>query len=187
MKLALCALLLALTITPAHAQVAGQAPAPSSGDRLAALAAARDMLVSMGFERQMEQAGMAMANTTFEHNVAREEEKLGVTMPADLKRRVRTVMNEQLGVMLNDMKRTALDDAAQIYADHFTADELRRLAVLNADPVMRKAQSLLPQMMPQLAQIGLKSAAKHEPVMQAKIKEVVDEWTASQKSKSSAS
>lgn len=178
MRFIILPIALALAIAPASAQ---------TGERLAALAAARDLLVSTGFERQMELSGMAMANTAFEHNVAQQEQKLGTSMPDSLKQKIHGIMNEQLAAMLADMKHSALDDAAQVYAEYFTAEELHRLAVLNSDPVMRKAQSLLPRMMPQLAQIGLKAASKHEPALQAKIKEAVDEWAATQKIKGSSS
>ena len=168
--------------------VAAVAPASAqTGDRLAALAAARDLLVATDFERQMEQTGLAMATTAFEHNVVQQESKLGITMPADLKQTLRRVVNEELVAMLADMKRTALDDAAQIYADYFSAEELQRLAVLQTDPVMRKAQSVMPQMMPRLAQIGLKASSEHQPALEAKIKEAVEEWAASQKIKGSSS
>ncbi len=178
MKAIVLALLLIFGFSPAIAQ---------TGDRLAALAAARDLLVSVGFERQMEQSGMAMANAVFEQNVATLEKKRGESMPADLKQAVRTVLNEEIGAMLAEMKRTALDDASQIYADYFSAEELRRLAVLNADPVTRKAQSLMPQMLPKLAQIGLKVAAERQPALQQKIKEAIDQWSASQTHKGSTS
>ena len=171
-------LALAFAVAPASAQ---------TGDRLAALAAARNLLVATDFERQMEQTGMAMAATAFEHNVAEQESKLGITMPADLKQQLRHVVNEQLAAMLADMKLTALDDAAQIYADYFSAAELQHLAVLQTDPVMRKAQNVLPQMMPRLAQIGFKAASQHKPALEAKIKQAVEEWTASQKIKGSSS
>lgn len=172
------ALALALTVVPAGAQ---------TGDRLAALASARNLLVAIDFERQMEQTGLAMASTAFEHNVVEQEAKLGITMPADLKQQLRRVVNEQLMAMLGDMKRTALDDAAQIYADYFSAEELQRLAVLQTDPVMRKALAVMPQMMPRLAQIGLKAASQHQPALEAKIQQAVEEWAASQKIKGSSS
>lgn len=108
-------------------------------------------------------------------------------MPADLKQKVRIAMNEEIGAMMTELKRTALDGAAQIYADHFTAEELRRLAVISADPVMRKSQQLMPQMLPKLAQIGLKVAEDRKPIMQQKIKEVVDQWLATQERKGTSS
>lgn len=178
MKAVAFAFLLTLASTPSLAQ---------SGDRLEALAAARDLLLSVGFERQMELSGVAMANSVFEQNVASAEQQRGEAMPADLKQKVRAAMNEEIGAMMTELKRTALDDAAQIYADHFTAPELRRLAILNADPVMRKSQQLLPQMMPKLAQIGLKVAADRKPIMQEKIKDVVDQWIATQERKGTSS
>ena len=132
-------------------------------------------------------SGIAMANSVFEQNVAAAEKQRGEAMPADLKQKVRIAMNEEIGAMMTELKRTALDDAAQIYADHFTAEELRRLAVISADPVMRKSQQLMPQMLPKLAQIGLKVAEDRKPIMQQKIKEVVDQWLATQESKGTSS
>ena len=177
MRLIAIALALALPLAPASAQ---------TGDRLAALAAARNLLVATDFERQMEQSGLAMATTAFEHNVAEEEAKLGITMPADLKQTLRRVVNEELVSMLADIKQTAVNDAAQIYADYFSAAELQRLAALQTDPVMRKAQSVMPQMMPRLAQIGLKASSQHKPALEAKIKQAVEDWAASQKIKGSS-
>ena len=178
MKAVVFALLLTLASTPSFGQ---------GGDRLAALTAARDLLLSVGFERQMELSGIAMANSVFEQNVAAAEKQRGEALPADLKQKVRIAMNEEIGAMMTELKRTALDDAAQIYADHFTAEELRRLAVISADPVMRKSQQLMPQMLPKLAQIGLKVAEDRKPIMQQKIKEVVDQWLATQESKGTSS
>lgn len=179
-RLLYCALAIGLALPVAEAQAATP---PSAGDSIAALAAARDLLIASGFENQMQQAGVSMANMAFEQGVESEEAKQGKAMPEELKQRIKTVMSEEIGGMLKDMKHSALENAAQIYAQYFSAEELRRLAVLNQDPVMRKAQSLLPQMMPQLAQIGMKAAQQRKPQIEQRVKATIEEWASKQKTK----
>lgn len=167
-----------LMLAPAAAQ---------TGDKLAALAAARDLLVSVGFEQQMERTSLTMANAFFDQGMTSAEEKVGESMPTDLKQQIRSVMNEEVASIVTELKRTALDDAAQIYAEYFSADELRRLTEINTDPVMRKMQALTPQLAPQLAQIGLSVATKRRPALEQKIKDVIEQWTAAKKQKGSKS
>ena len=83
--------------------------------------------------------------------------------------------------MVQDLKKTALEDAARIYARYFTAAEIRELQQLQTRPVMVKAQSVMPQLMPELMQIGIKAAAARQPATQERIRKLVEAWTAKQR------
>jgi hypothetical protein len=78
------------------------------------------------------------------------------------------------------MKRTALEDAAVVYARYFTADELRELLRLQANPVMVKFRMIGPAFTTELMQIGVAAAARQMPEIRARVQAEVDAWATEQ-------
>jgi hypothetical protein len=171
----------------ALAQAAGQPSPPSppsppmvaATDEIGRLAAARDLLRATDFEGQMELSAQQSAHATFETLLAAEEKRRGTPMPDDLRRAVRAVLDDHMSVLVADLKRTGLDDAARVYARYFTADELRELLRLQSNPVMKKAQAIGPLLLSDLMQIGVRASAQRQPALEAELKRVVREWLAS--------
>jgi hypothetical protein len=181
----LIALAAAAVATPAFAlQVvpvappAAPAPAPVDPE---ALAAAHALLISVNFNDQVERTIRQMTDSTFDTVMSAEERSLGITMPDDLKQTVRALIRQHQEELIADMKLSALDQAARVYAKYFTADELRELQRLQTNPVLAKAQRLAPQLTTDLAQIGMGIAVKHMPELRSQIQAAVRDWIAKHK------
>jgi hypothetical protein len=143
-----------------------------------ALKAATEMLIGSGFDDQVEATAHQSADATFATIIKAEEERLGQPMPEDLKAAVRAAMTVHVGELVAEMRKSALGEAAQIYARYFTEPELRELQRLQADPVMKKAQAVGPAMTSELMQIGVRVANSNRPRLQAEMKRNLDDWLA---------
>lgn len=161
-----------------------QAPAADES----ALEAARSLLKQNGFEAQMAATARLVSAAAFDETVKAYSTKQGMEMPADLLAEVKAAIGAEVEILITQLQANGLEDAARVYARYFTAEEIKRFAELQQDPVMKKAQSLTPQLMTELSQIGMKAAAERQPAMQARIAKLLEQWAAKQKpSKTSGS
>lgn len=173
MKLAIFAAAAALAFSSA----AAAQPAPDP----AAVAAARELLAATGFETQMEQSALQNVQATFATVVEAREKDLGRPMPQDLKAGILALLEADTRAVVAEMKKTALGDAALVYARYFTAAEIRELQALQTHPVMTKAQKVGASLMTDLMQIGIKPAAERQPELQAKIQKLIADWNTKRK------
>jgi hypothetical protein len=177
------AIMAALLAAPGAA--AAQAPAPPGVQthpaEPGALKAATELLLATDFDAQVEAAAHQAANATFATVMKAEEDRLGQPLPDDLKKAVQAVLTEHVGEMVIEMRKSGLEEAAQIYARYFTEPELRELQRLQTNPVMKKAQAIGPAMLSELMQIGVRKATASRPRLQATLKQVFDDWLARQR------
>jgi hypothetical protein len=148
----------------------------AKADDFEAYAAAREMLTTIGFEKNLEEAMVRMGDLGFTEGLATSERKHGITFPAELRDELRRLVAVQIHEMADELKKTALDDAARIYAKYFTAQEIRELQEIQRRPVMVKANKIMPAMQTELAAIGMRAAAARQPAIKQKVKETVEQW-----------
>jgi hypothetical protein len=160
---------------PAAMPAPSAVPAPTAQD---AMEAARELLRDAHFEDRMLETALRMSGISFDTIVAAKEAELGEALPEDLKFTVKRIVLEETSRTIEQIKPYALDEAAQVYARHFTADELRELARLKSNPVMMKAEQLAPQLFTELSQIGLKEAAANQTTVDERIKAAIADWLA---------
>ncbi len=96
--------------------------------------------------------------------------------PEDLKASIRAIVIEDVSGIIAEMKLTALDQAAAIYARYFTADELRELERLQSNPVMEKFRRIAPGFITELTQVGIAAAAERMPALQAKVRAAIEDY-----------
>ncbi|WP_182911896.1 DUF2059 domain-containing protein [Sphingomonas cavernae] len=152
----------------------------------AAVEAAVRLLRSQDYEKQMEEAALRSANASFDTMFEHYAQE-GSALPADLVDEIRLVILNNTRDLVEEMKKTALNDAAAIYARYFTAAEINELMALQSHPVMKKVQQVTRRMMPELMQIGLKTAAARQVELKAKIAETIESWQARQPNESDKS
>lgn len=165
----------AMLAAPVSAQQAVPAPATSQPDP-AALEAARALLVSSDFETQMSSGARQNALATFNTFVEAAERRTNAPMPADLRQRIERIVLENVDALVEDMRPTALDDAAAVYARYFTAAEIQELRRLQDNPVLVKFKTIAPSFMSELFQIGVAAAAERMPELQAKVRSEIAAW-----------
>ncbi len=162
--------------------LAAQAPAPSAppiarpAETPEAIAEARALLTAMDFNTQVE-ASMAQAGERSFDTLLREfEAHYRRQVPDDLVARMRRTMREGLALVAADLRPTAFEDAARVYARYFTAPEIRELRQLLTNPVMQKMQRLAPQFTAELMQIGLNASARRMPELMERIRQEITAW-----------
>jgi hypothetical protein len=140
-----------------------------------AFAAALELFDKKDLEEQM--MAVAIQGTdaaiTAQIEVYREA---GTSIPDALVERLRTMLLGEVKTMVGQLSGTIRIDAARIYARHFTAAELRELKALQAHPVMKKAERLMPQMTAEMNEITSRATAERMPVIQAKAKALLEQW-----------
>lgn len=149
----------------------------------AAVAEARDLLRATGFEEQLGTTMDRMAEDTFNTVLHEAETRTGNAMPADLRGRIHRILMEHVARTLAEMRPTALDDAARVYARYFTAAEIRELRQLQTSPVMIKMQRVAPRFMSELMQIGVAASARHMPEADAELRREIEAWQHDQNSR----
>jgi hypothetical protein len=144
-----------------------------TGPELDAIVAARELMVAMDLTGQMEatvlQTGNATVTTVLQQIVA----DYGLEIPDELESQFRLVVMEHLQDYVREVRDTAVDEAALIYARYFGADELRTLTALHAHPVMAKMIKVGPALMADLMQVGTAESLRRMPDLQRRIAEVV--------------
>ncbi len=175
------AALLACVASPVAAQTgapvaAAPVAAPGAPVDPAALEAARSLLRASGFETQMEQVARQNAGATFDTMMAALDRQQDNPAPDDLKASIRAIVIEDVSGIIAEMKLTALDQAAAIYARYFTADELRELERLQSNPVMEKFRRIAPGFITELTQVGIAAAAERMPALQAKVRAAIEDY-----------
>lgn len=144
----------------------------------AAMAAARDLLAAVDIERQAGETAARMTEAVVDSMMRRFRESQGEDFPAELETELRRIVMEHNAGVVGRMMPTMRDDAARVYARHFSADELRELARLQSHPVMRKAQALGPQLFTELSRIGMNEAAAAMPELQRRVQAAIESWIA---------
>lgn len=173
-------LLLALATAPAAPTIQPrQAAQPSPAADAERLAAAMDLFEPAILKQQMLAGVLHMANAAMDVELKAREEQ-GQAIPESLVTRLKAVTFEDAEELVDDMAPSFRADAAAIYAQRFTAAELREIKAIQAQPVMRKMEKLAPEMMAEIAKIGMAKAAERAPELKRKIEQTVQEWLANE-------
>lgn len=151
-------------------------PAPAPALDHEAIAEARTLLRASGFETQFEEATNRIAEDTFATMMRELETRYGEPVPAELRTRLHSVMMENIANILADLRPTALEDSARVYARHFTAAEIRELRQLQTHPVMIKVQRIAPQLTSDLMQIGVAASARRMPEATERLRREFEAW-----------
>lgn len=149
----------------------------------AALAEARGLLRDIDFEGQMDRTAREGAERSFDTIMRETQASYGQEIPAELRARVHAILMEDVGRIVDEMRPTALDDAARIYARYFTAAELQEIRRIQTNPVIMKMQRLAPQFLPELMQIGVAASARHMPELMERVRQAVEQWEREQQAR----
>jgi|SRR4051812_40570038 hypothetical protein len=109
------------------------------------VAAAQKLLDAMHYDSLIDRTLEAVVAET-QHSIAVNlNRELNEALPADLMTKIQAIAERHLRSAIGDHRAELKRGTALIYARHFSAEELSRLATLQSDPVMAKMQIELPQ------------------------------------------
>lgn len=152
-------------------------PAVATATDPETLAAALALFEGQDVEEQLLASALHMVKASMDADMESLKAK-GIEMPESLTERLRAFAYEETRLMVEEMAPTFRQDAAVIYARHFTAAELRELKRLQDLPVMKKMEGLAPSLMAELSKIGMRAAAERMPEFERKAMELVEQWIA---------
>jgi hypothetical protein len=143
-----------------------------------ALTAARELLVSMGSEKQYLEAARRSAYTMVDVVAANEERRTGVKLPEDFRTLLKGVINRHLTKYGPELTAAIMDQGARIYARYFTVEELKELQRLQTNPVMVKFTAIAPEVMDAFMHAGVAAASVRQPELEAELKAAAERWAA---------
>lgn len=168
---------LAASAPPASAQI----PAPAN---VAADPAAVEQAILLLDEGDFEGEAIRNADLALELGLAsmidQIQKKAGEPVPADFLEKLRQIMRDHTSSTLRAKMDSIKQQAAAIYAQEFTRDELVRLRELSKDPVMVKAREHNKTIGPKLMAIGAYAMRESEPELEAKIERLVSDYLSEQ-------
>lgn len=164
---------LAFLIAAAFALAASAAAEPVQPARVEA---AERLLVAVGFDSMMDKMADQLTEQMKTTLPAQINARLDKPLPDDLMQRILGItdahMRKSFAANRADLRR----GTALIYASHFTESELDRLVQLQADPVMRKFQAEVPELMAQALTLGQGLAERNRSQLESAIKAEVEEY-----------
>jgi hypothetical protein len=149
--------------------------AAPDGPDPARLAAAEKLMDAMHYDSQIDR--------TLEAVIVEVENQVGASLSANLSDPAPELVakiKDITGSQMRDTFRVHHDElkrgTALIYAKHFTAAELERLAKLQSDPVLVKMQTEMPQIATESMALSQAMATSGSATLQARIKAAVEEY-----------
>lgn len=161
-------------------------PAASSSAAVdpAAIAEAMRLLDQEGFEDQVLQSSEMTLDLLLASMASDIQRRSGEPVPEDLfkelEQTIRDHASSTLRANMNEMKQ----QAAVVYAQEFTREELVRLRELSSDPVMVKARERNKVIQPKLMALGAHTMRGSQEELEAKIERIVSEFLARQEGNS---
>ena len=149
--------------------------APSTPDA-ARIAAAGKLLNAMHYDAQTEKtldAVIAEVQRSLRENL---NKTLSEPLPPEVTAKIAGIAETHLRQSFNAHRAEMKRGTELIYARHFTAAELERLAALQSDPVMAKMQMEMPEIMAESMALSQGLAATAQAGLQQEIQAVVLEY-----------
>jgi hypothetical protein len=151
------------------------APAAPASPDPARIAAAEKLMDAMHYDTQIDR--------TLEAIIVEVEKQVGAGLsanladaPPELIARIKAITGSQMRDTFHEHHDELKRGTALIYAKHFTAAELERLAKLQSEPVLVKMQTEMPQIATESMALSQAMAASGNATLQARIKAAVEDY-----------
>ena len=176
-------MLAAIAALIALAQPSPRPPAPSPPPAVrtapvdpARVAEAIRLLDAEGFEEQsLRSADMAL-ELMLASVTEQIQKRTSAPVPEDFLEKWQQTMRDHMNKTMRANMASAKREAAEIYAQEFSREELVRLRELAVDPVMVKARERNKVIGPKLMMIGARGMREAQPELEAKIQQLVEEY-----------
>lgn len=136
------------------------------------------LLEEEGFEEQLLRSTALNVEAMVAVMASNIQKQTGEALPKDFLEQLRTLLLDHTESTIRANMRSIKDQAAAIYAQEFTRDELVRLRRIAGDPVMVKARERMKVMEPKLMVLGLQVMREAEADLEAKVIRLVTEFLA---------
>ena len=171
-----------MAIAVAWLSLSAPALAEPAGPDPARVAAAEKLLDAMHYDSQIDR--------TLEAIIVEVEKQVGAWLSANLTdpapeliAKIKAITGSQMRDTFHEHHGELRRGTALIYAKHFTAAELDHLAKLQADPVLVKMQTEMPQIATETMALSQAMVASGNATLQARIKAAVEDYYRSKSEK----
>jgi hypothetical protein len=149
--------------------------AANAGDP-ARVAAAEKLLQAMHYDSLIDRT-VDSVTAEVQHAIERDiNEGLDEPLPPELVGKIKQLAETHMRQVFTSHRADLRHGTLLIYARHFTASELERLAVLQSDPVMAKMQSELPQIAAETMALSQGLVAEGSKEFRAEVKALVEDY-----------
>ena len=160
---------LSVAVAIALSVPAAAAPSPDA----ATLAAARAFMQVSDVQAQMRGMGPRMAESMGQQMRQMFQDN---AVPEGLNKELTAAMQAYIGSMDTVFDPAFVDRLAALYAQHFTAEELRHLTALMKDPVMAKMRTEQPAIVAEMMPMIFEVMKPRQQLLQQKIMQIITDW-----------
>lgn len=171
-------LFLFLAALAAPASSVSAPPVQIAKPNRAAVAEAIRLLDADGFDEAAMRSTDLMLGVELAAMVDQLQKQYGDGLPSDFVEQLRTTIHDHAMATMRAHLAAMKQQAAELYAQEFTAAELIHLRELQADPVAVKARERNKSLQPRLVKIGTDTMRAAQPELEAKIKRLVSDYRA---------
>jgi TRAP-type C4-dicarboxylate transport system permease large subunit len=139
----------------------------------AALTAAHEMMAVTDLQAQMRAVAPRIAEVT---NIQMRQAFADQKVPEGLQVKITAAAQSFIGSIDGVFTPALVDQIAEIYAQHFSAAELRRLTTLLKDPAMVKFRAEMPSTMAEIMPLVMTAMRPRQQLFQGQVKQIVTEW-----------
>jgi hypothetical protein len=173
----LAAIVALIALAPPSAPPAAPAPAVQAASvDPARVAEAIRLLDAQGFEQESLRTGEMALELMLASLTQQIQKQTRQPLPEEFLEKWRQTMRDHLNKTMRANMASAKREAAEIYAQEFSREELARMRDLVSDPVMVKARDRQKVMGPKLMMIGARRMREAEPELEAKIQQLVSDY-----------
>jgi len=139
----------------------------------ARLAAARELMVASDIKETMRNLYPRMAEA-----MGQQIRQLFVdnAVPEGLSVQMTAALQANVASMDEIFTPALIDRLSSVYAEHFTADELKRVSVMMRDPVMVRFRAETPGMMTEMMPVIFEAVKPRQQQFQQKMQQIIVDW-----------
>ena len=174
----LAAIVALIALAPPSSPPSAPSPPPAARAPVdpARVAEAIRLLDAEGFEQETLRAAEMGLELMLASLTEQIQKRTSEPIPEEFLKKWRQTMRDHMNKTMRANMASTKREAAEIYAQEFSREELVRLRELAADPVMVKARDRNKVMGPKLMMIGARGMREAQPELEAKIEELVGEY-----------
>lgn len=175
-------LIVPLAVALAVQAAPAPSPAPPESSVRAAdpatIAEAVRLLDAEGFEQELLRSASTATEMMVASMASSLQKQTGQPLPEDFLKELRQIFLDHSASILRTKMADLKQQAAAIYAQEFTREELFRLRQLSSDPVMVKARQRRKVIDPKLMALGVQTMRAAQPELDAKLERFVSDYFA---------
>lgn len=145
------------------------------------IAAAERLMKATGYDRLMADTVETLITGQRAAIAENIRQKMGDDADEEMMAKLGTFLGGEIRSMFRENDQQLRTAYATLYASYFTADELDRLAIMQADPLMQKSVKIMPSMLNEIMTLMQGINGRREAAMRERMMKLIEEHLATSK------